>query len=281
MSSSSGFGFLVNDDLPSRDDIIAICSKAGECRGILLRNQPGEPIAWVKCGPNVTIDEALTQDWVARSLEATLDGTVRVPRVYDAFSVPTTSWTIGFIVMEYIDAPDCTEKNVKRVAQAVQALISVRGPSSAPGHVCGGPVIHSFFIDDWTSPFRYETVDELEQHINGILRVGDNPKRVSLVTDASDGLYLCPCDINPRNFKKLPDGKVVALDFRASCFLPPSFFAVTMAKAMDHFIIKVARHVKYPISGDVAVMTSASYSLVPYGRNDIGAPKSLRRRKEL
>ncbi|OAX41408.1 hypothetical protein K503DRAFT_502549 [Rhizopogon vinicolor AM-OR11-026] len=200
--------------------------------------------------------------------------------------------------MEYIDAPDCTKKNAKRVAQAVQTLISVRGPSSAPGHVGGGPVVHSFFTDEQTSPFRYETIDELEQHINGILRVGDNPRRISLVADASDGLYLCPCDINSGNFKKLPDGKVVALDFRASCFLPPSFFAVAMAKAVDHFTMKVARHVKYPISGDVAAMTSASYSLVPYGRNDIGqpdsfsfyldrlhywtgAPKSLRQRKEL
>ncbi|OJA16052.1 hypothetical protein AZE42_05495 [Rhizopogon vesiculosus] len=183
--------------------------------------------------------------------------------------------------MEYIDAPDCTEKSVKRVAQAVQTLISVRGPNSAPGHVGGGPVIHTFFIDDWTSPFRYETVDELEQHINGILRVGGNPRRISLVADASDGLYLCPCDINPGNFKKLPDGKVVALDFRASCFLPPSFFAVAMEKAVDLFTQRVARHVKYPISGDVAAMTSASYSLAPYGRNDIGAPKSLCRRKEL
>ncbi|KAF8961430.1 hypothetical protein BDZ97DRAFT_1829241 [Flammula alnicola] len=277
----SDFGFLANNDLPPRDDIIAICSKAGEHRGIPLRNQPGEFIAWVKYGPNVTIDEALTQDWVAKSLKATLDGTVRVPRVYDAFSVTTPDWPVGFIVMEYINAPDCTKKDVKLVAQVVQTLISVRGPSSAPGHVGGGPVVHNFFVDDWTPPFRYKTVDELEQHINGILKVGGNPSRVSLMANASDGLYLCPCDINPGNFKKLSGDKVVALDFRASCFLPPSFFAVAMAKAEDDFTEKVARHAKYPKSDDVAAMKSASYSLVPYGRNDIGAPYCLRQPKGL
>ena len=93
---------------------------------------------------------------------------MQVPQVYDAFSIITTACPIGFIVMEYIDAPDCTRKDVKLVAHAVQMLISVRGPSSAPGHVGGGPVVHTFFADDRTSPFRYETVDELEQHVNGV-----------------------------------------------------------------------------------------------------------------
>ena len=131
--------------------------------------QPGEPIvAWVKYGPGVTIDEALTQDWIAKTLNAKLDGTVQVPRVYDAFSIITTAWPIRFIVMEYLDAPDCTRKDVRLVVHAVQMLISVRGPSSAPGHVGGGRVVHTFLVDDRMSPYRYETVDELEQDVNGV-----------------------------------------------------------------------------------------------------------------
>ena len=90
------------------------------------------------------------------------------------------------------------------------------------------------------------------------------------MADASDGLYLCPCDIHFGNFKKLPDGKMVALDFHATCFFPPSFFAVAIAKAGHYFTEKVAKHVKYPKSGDVEAMLAASYYLVPYGRNDIG-----------
>jgi len=99
------------------------------------------------------------------------------------------------------------------------------------------------------------------------------------VADASDGLYLCPCDIYPGNFKKLPDGKMVALDFGATCFLPPSFFALAMAKERGNFrsdfAEKVAKHVHYPLSGDVLAMLGASYYLVPYGRNDIGRPDSF------
>lgn len=167
--SPSDFGFLANDNLLSRDYVVAMCQEAGERSGIPLANEPGKPIvAWVKYGPNVNIDEALTQDWVAKNLNANPEATVRVPRVYDAFSIATTTWPIGFIVMEYIDAPYCTRKDVKLVAPAVQTLISVRGPNSAPGHVGGGPVVHTFFVDDQTSPFRYETVYELEQHVNGV-----------------------------------------------------------------------------------------------------------------
>jgi hypothetical protein len=50
------------------------------------------------------------------------------------------------------------------------------------------------------------------------------PTPVDLAADAQNGLYLCPCDISPGNFKKFEDGEVVALDFHASCFSPPVFF---------------------------------------------------------
>ncbi|KAG8955869.1 hypothetical protein FRC04_006316 [Tulasnella sp. 424] len=281
--SPSDFGFLANDNLPSREHIVAMCEAAGYDRtGIPFPNQPGEPIvAWVKYGPNVRMAEALTQDWVAKEFNAKPEADVRVPRVYDAFSMAYPDWPIGYIVMEYIDAPDCTNRDVKLVAQAVQTLISVRGPSSAPGPVGGGPVVHWFFVDERTSPFTYETVEELQQHINGILKLKGDSRRVKLVADAHDGLRLCPCDIHPGNFKKGLDGKVVALDFRATCFLPPSFFAVAMAKADGDFSRKVAQLVNYPKSDDVRAMLSASYYLVPCGRNDIGIPRGLRQSKGL
>jgi len=68
-----------------------------------------------------------------------------------------------------MDAPDCAEEDVTVVAHAVQALIGIRGPSSAPGHVGGGPVMHNFFVSDhWVSPFIYNTVNELQSHVNGV-----------------------------------------------------------------------------------------------------------------
>jgi hypothetical protein len=104
--------------------------------------------------------------------------------------------------------------------------------------------------------------------------MGDT-RRVDLVADARAGLRLCPCDINPGNFKKCPDGTVVALDFRATCFLPPSFFAVAMEKATCRFAWKVAKLINDPQSSDFEAMAAASYHLVPYGRNDIGQPDSF------
>lgn len=102
-----------------------------------------------------------------------------------------------------------------------------------------------------------------------------DPRRVNLVADASDGLFLCPCDIEPHNFKKLPDNTIVALDFHYSCFLPPSFFAVAMMKETRSFAGAVARCVKYPESDDVNAMVSASYFLVPFQKNDIGESDGL------
>ena len=121
----------------------------------------------MKYGWNVAMPEALTQDYVARFLIDNSVAGVRVPRVYAAFSRDTSACAIGYIVMQYIDAPDCGERDHQLVARAVQTLISVKGPSSAPGPVGGGPIIHNFFVD-WTSDITYETVDELQQHISGV-----------------------------------------------------------------------------------------------------------------
>ncbi|KAI0273092.1 hypothetical protein BGY98DRAFT_128607 [Russula aff. rugulosa BPL654] len=55
---------------------------------------------------------------------------VQVPRVYAAFLREDTSvWTTGYIVMQYIDAPDCGERD-HQLVRVVQTLISVKGPSS-------------------------------------------------------------------------------------------------------------------------------------------------------
>ena len=97
-------------------------------------------------------------------------------------------------------------------------------------------------------------------------------KRVDLLADASNGLRLCLCDINPSNFKKLPGGRVAAFDFSTSCFLPPLFITVALARAQDDFSEQVARRIDCPKSDDVDAVLTASYFLVPFGRNDISQP---------
>ena len=95
-------------------------------------------------------------------------------------------------------------------------------------------------------------------------------RRVDLVANASNGLFLCPCDIHPGNFKKLADNTIVAIDFRHACFLPPSFFGVAMRKQNHVFGQVMAQYLTYPKSKDVSAMVAASYFLVPFQKNDVG-----------
>jgi hypothetical protein len=118
---------------------------------------------WVKAG--VRMGEARTQRYVAQHLQNNVIATVRAPHVYLAFT-----WCgVGYIVSEYIDGKMCDDSDIPRVAAAVQALISIPTPSSssAPGPVGGGPIEHPFFIDR-TSSIRYESVEELQDHVNGV-----------------------------------------------------------------------------------------------------------------
>ena len=101
------------------------------------------------------------------------------------------------------------------------------------------------------------------------LRLQD-PRRVDLVADAESGLRLCPCDIQPRNFKRGQDGQLFALDFHATCFVPPSFVAVAMKKCQDTFGRRVAMKITYPMSDDVSALLSVSNYLVPFGWKVLG-----------
>lgn len=72
-------------------------------------------IAWIKCGLNVTIDEARTQDWTAKALHDTGVSDVQAPRVIHAFTADYYGNSIGYIAMEYIDGIDCDSNDVELV----------------------------------------------------------------------------------------------------------------------------------------------------------------------
>ena len=74
----------------------------------------------------------MTQDWVAKALDAEPATPLRVPRVYDAWAIRSTYITFGYIVMEHIIAPDCEESDVELVAKAVEWLIRVPAPTLSP-----------------------------------------------------------------------------------------------------------------------------------------------------
>ena len=87
--SSSAYGFLFNKDLPSEEEIVALCQRAGyeHGTGIRLLDQSSQSvIAWIKYGLNVTVPEARTQAWTAKALNDNPASGLRVPRVYHAFT---------------------------------------------------------------------------------------------------------------------------------------------------------------------------------------------------
>ena len=59
------------------------------------------------------------------------------------------------------------KSDAELIAAALESLVAINSPSSQPGPVGGGCIKHPFFVER-TSPISYETVEELEQHINGV-----------------------------------------------------------------------------------------------------------------
>lgn len=251
-------------------------SNSNKLRGVPLVNKShGAPYAWVKYGWYTTMGEALTQDFVGKAINGNPNAAVRVPRVYLAFR----SGDYGYIVMEYIDGSTCDNSDAKLVAAAVQSLIAIRGPTAEPGPVGRGPIRHRFFVE-WKSSMTYHSVQELEQHINGILAYTgwDDVDRVNFGPEVEEhGLRLCPCDMKRTNFMRDSWGRIVALDFGDSCFLPVSFFAFALREG-DDFTQRIARWFKLTESTQLDSILTASYALVPYGTNKIGIPRSLRHR---
>ena len=137
--SSLQYEFLYNPSLPS-EEIVAHCVELSLPRGTpIVDPSTNSVIAWIKCGPNVTIDEARTQHWTANALrEAGVSG-VQAARVFHAFTAEYYGCSIGYIAMEYIDGIDCNSNDVDLTAKAVQALIGLRAPPTATlGHIGGG-----------------------------------------------------------------------------------------------------------------------------------------------
>ncbi|KAG8983778.1 hypothetical protein FRB90_005768 [Tulasnella sp. 427] len=233
--SSQAMVFIYDADkptnIPSYETIIEQCFNLGPQQAtdinisgvrIALNKTSDRDVSniWVKSGRNVTMGEARTQRFVAQYLQANNNPAVRAPRVYLAF----TWGSFGFIVAEYIDGQMYDNSDTALVATAVQALITIPNPSPnlTPGPVGGGLIEHPFFIEGRSS-IEYESVEELHDHINGILSVTGRRGRVSLCDEVADhGLRLCVSDLKTVNFMRdSRDARIVAVDFGATPSCPP------------------------------------------------------------
>ncbi|KAJ7238751.1 hypothetical protein B0H12DRAFT_1326784 [Mycena haematopus] len=310
------------ENLPSFEEIIKQCfvqgplqSTAINISGVRLtpslvkrsNNDNDATYVWVKYGQTIRMGEAKTQNFVAQHLANTADAAVRAPQVYLAFT-----WDFfGYIVMEYIDGQMCGNADVPRVAAAIQSLIAIPSPASTPGPVGGGVFEHPFFVER-TSSIWYESAQELEDHINGVVfrtLVSRRPFAPSLLSVtqtqilaatrpdlrlhvsfgpelATHGLRLCPSDLKCVNFMKdssasasSDNNSIVAIDFGGYSFLPPSFaFALQHSAYYSGFAARIANVLVYSPSTELEAMWNASYGLVPFQTNDIGLSKKLKSR---
>ncbi|KAJ7608674.1 hypothetical protein FB45DRAFT_845838 [Roridomyces roridus] len=263
---STNYDFLPNSNLPSREDIVAQGNEVWKQAALkytpaafpLRDAESGDTIAWVKYGFYVTIHEAQTQDYVAKEVARDYtpgSSVVQIPRVFDAFR----SQGMGYIIMEYIEGDDCkcTARDIKDVAQAVQRLIAVRGPDLTPGHVGAGYIdtLSFFWIDGRLA--RYNSVEDLQTQIN---------IAIDIVSESTDGLFLCPCKIEPQQFRRrASDGQLFAFDFRMACFLPPSFFAAATLIIMTDFYRRVVSKLTYDWPKHANAITAASFHFIHYG----------------
>ncbi|KAK7022311.1 hypothetical protein R3P38DRAFT_1116283 [Favolaschia claudopus] len=281
----SSLEFTPNPSLPSNEDITAHCVESGLPRGTTITDSSGSVIAWVKCGMNVTLGEALMQDWTATALREAGVSDVRVASVFRAFTAKYLNCTIGYIAMEHVEDTDCDSNDIDLVARAVKALISLKAPPTATLGRFGGDtssIVHSFFFG-WLPNAGYRTDQDFFDHIQNIFRY----LRIDFQADLSNyDRYLCLSDFSPDNFKKTtsPDGQsvVVVLDFRAMCFMPLPFIEVALRKDRDSFrqsLITKLEEKKYSRGErrDVEALLSASGQLVGYGTKPIVLPDGVSR----
>ncbi|KAH9951159.1 hypothetical protein B0H21DRAFT_818644 [Amylocystis lapponica] len=239
-------------------------------------------------GAHVTLGEALTQNQVAQIVNADPKSAVRVLPVYLVF----LRERCRYIVKEYIagetvahrqPSPDSYAKgDLEAVAAAVKHLISLRMPrDTSPGPVGGGRIGHDFFVD-CISDHEYPTLEiSRPRSIRYAFRLPSVPRidtlstrwlvaarrlRVDYTGEIAEGLVLCPSDIDPSNFIVDREGKVFAIDFGRTCYMPPSYVSYSLTH-WKPFTKRVASLVKYPESANLYAMQVAAGLLVISGNN--------------
>lgn len=173
--------------IPSAATIKAICVDLIQERGSYpmgIAYPPGDrPALWIKYGWGVFWDDAVNQIRAYQELQK-INSPVRVPVVYYAFEdSDRAEWT--YIVMEYVRgdtvrsledkareslaSEQCRETLdglSRRVAFALDEFLRIPVPAgTTPASVSGGIIRHPFFKDQ-EAPGPYESVEQIEQHVN-------------------------------------------------------------------------------------------------------------------
>lgn len=149
---------------------------------------PEKPIFWIKHGHSILWNELSAQTMAHWELQ-NLKSSVRAPALYYACELryPQAPWrkdSYGrrrYIVMEYVpgkttaewleETNDDTQRRdliYARIGLALSELLRIPvPPKQPPSGIDGGVIWHTLF-EDCCAPLPYESVEELETHINKV-----------------------------------------------------------------------------------------------------------------
>jgi hypothetical protein len=99
--------------------------------------------------------------------------------------------------------------------------------------------------------------------------VSSEKHSVDFSNETTDGLVLCPSDIDPSNFIIDSEGTVFAIDFGRTGYMPPSFVAYSLL-SWKPFTQLVARKINYPKFVNLTGMQVAASLMVITGKNSLG-----------
>ncbi len=164
--------------LPDRQQVLRALD-ASVPRGWLSYPVKGPHICFIKYGPSVTWNNVYAQH-TANTYLSEINPNIRAPLVYFAFTARLGAGLTTAIVMEYIDGEtiESAQRNgsaaaeddvASRVAGALNALarIPIDPGWVSPSAIDGSHIRHVMF-DLQKANRLYETVQQLEDHINNV-----------------------------------------------------------------------------------------------------------------
>lgn len=163
--------------VPTPAELLELCTEVHP-RGfnVGLAYPPEAPVFWIKY-PQVIWNELAAQNMAHEGLRR-LQSPVRAPAVYYACEMSFGQSIDSFAVMEFVPGKTAEERlqgaKDSRAKDATYSLIALAlselqripvPPGSRPAAINGGRIRHIFF-DMEQAPRHYQTVAQLEDHLN-------------------------------------------------------------------------------------------------------------------
>ncbi|KAK2736847.1 hypothetical protein FQN57_000527 [Myotisia sp. PD_48] len=237
--------------IPTVSELLSLCTEEHPWGYPMGLAYPADnPIFWIKYGGSVVPNEIFAQAMAYHELRR-LNSPVRAPGIFYACNVNH----IKYIVMEYIsgrsgaqvlkDIDNLTGKEpiYRQIAFAISELLRIPVKQSHPSAVNGEHIRHTLF-DMEEAPRLYQTVEQLEQHLNGFLALTKCKARVQDLS--REPLVFCHSDLHPGNFLIDQDGHIVVIDFADASILPSSFAKSALYFSADKFECNIIDWVDVP-----------------------------------